>query len=96
MKKEEDVFGVVKETQESTERLYTKDEVKAKKVASGIGGTLFGAIATLIVSVIVNKATKINVTDKTTELADRGINKIKTLPQNFKKNEKEIEVSELD
>jgi hypothetical protein len=74
------------------ERLYSKKEVKAKKTISGVGGFLTGAIATLVAAVVLNKAAHVNVADVATNLADKGIDKIKKLPEKFKKEEKTEEV----
>jgi hypothetical protein len=71
-------------------RLFTADEVKSKKTASGIGGTFFGIIITLLSGVIINKFAKVNITDKTTAITDSGIDKIKAIPQKFKKAEQEL------
>jgi hypothetical protein len=69
------------------ERLYTKGEVKTRKTASGIGGFLVGAAATLLAGVIVKKAINVNITDSVTKLADTGIDKLKKIPEGFKKKE---------
>jgi hypothetical protein len=63
--------------EKSPERFYTKKDVDKQKTASGIGGLIIGAIGTLFASVVLNKVTKINVTDKITALTDAGIEKIK-------------------
>jgi hypothetical protein len=72
------------------QRLYDQNEVKARKAASGVGGIVVGVLATLFTGVVLNKVAKINITDKTTQLANTGIEKIKTIPQKFKKSENEV------
>jgi hypothetical protein len=65
------------QTAKAAERLYTKKDVDKQKTASGIGGIIVGVVSTLFASVVLNKVTKINVTDKVTGVTDAGIKKIK-------------------
>jgi hypothetical protein len=67
------------------EKLYTKSEVKVRKTISIFEGIVLGALATLTTGVILNKAAKINVTDTTTRIVDSGIDKVKSIPNKFKK-----------
>jgi hypothetical protein len=70
------------------ERLYTKDEVKAKKHTAGVAGLIVGALSTLAAGVIANKVARVNITNESTRLVDVGIEKIKKIKN--KKNETDV------
>jgi hypothetical protein len=71
------------------ERLYSAKEVKTKGKISFTEGLLAGAVAALAAGVVLSKTAKINITDATTGLADKGIEKIKGIPKKFKKQKEE-------
>jgi hypothetical protein len=64
-------------------RIYSQSEVKAKQKASFVGGSILGAVGSvigfLIGGVLINKIGNVNVIDKATEAVDNGIEKIKSL-----------------
>jgi hypothetical protein len=71
------------------EKLYTKQEVKAKKTVSGITGFVLGAFGTVLAGVVLNKAAKVNIIDSATKALDAGAGKVKKVAGRSKGKEPE-------
>lgn len=56
---------------------FNKSDIKLAKKKSINVGVILGSVATLITGIFVKKTTGVNIIDKTGEVVDKGINKVK-------------------
>lgn len=56
---------------------FNKSDIKLAKKKSINVGLILGSVATLITGIFVKKTTGVNIIDKTGEVVDKGINKVK-------------------
>jgi hypothetical protein len=85
-----------------TEPNVSKTEVPAVKAKTKTGartvsfieGLVAGAIMTLTTGVVLSKTAKVNLTDATSSLVDKGVSKVKAVSRKFKESKIEDSTEE--